>query len=164
MKATKMKYIGLLLAMLVLLSSSCERNHTEFTETFEGELPGEVPIIELESISNTDVIEYADSITFSIFYKDGNGDIGPVDPDETTVELVDNRDADNLIFNYNLSPRAPSGTDIAIQGTLDVVLNHTIILDDANSSEETTFSIKIKDAAGNWSNEVESPTVIVHRQ
>ena len=69
----------------------------------------------------------------------------------------------NLIFNYHLSPRAPAGTEIAIQGTLDVVLKHSIILDDNNDSEETTFSLRIKDEAGNWSNQVESPVVVVNK-
>lgn len=143
--------------------SACERNHIEYIETNDYELLENIPVIEFEGISTMDVMEYTDSITFTIFYQDGNGDIGTVDPDETTIELVDNRDADNLIFNYHLSPRAPGGTEVAIQGNLDVVLGHTIILDDSNTTEETTFSLRIKDAAGNWSNLVESPTVIINK-
>ncbi len=158
------KNILIFIPILVLLSFGCERNHTEYSETFDYELLGEIPEIEFESISTTDVVEYADSIAFTIFYQDGNGDIGTTDPDETTIELIDNRDSVNLIFNYHLSPRAPAGADIAIQGTLDIILNHSIILDDSNTSEQTTFSLRIRDAAGNWSNRVESPTVVIHQQ
>lgn len=148
----------------LFMFSACERNHTEYIDTTDYELLENTPLLEFESISTTDVVEYADSITFTIFYQDGNGDIGTIDPDETTIELVDNRDAENLIFNYHLSPRAPAGAEIAIQGNLDIVLNHTIILDDDNSIEQTTFSLRIKDAAGNWSNVVESPTVTIQEQ
>lgn len=151
------------LCCLVILSA-CERSHTEYIETTGYEPLENIPVIEFEAISTQDVIEYADSITFTIFYQDGNGDIGTVNPDETTIELVDNRDADNLIFNYHLSPRAPAGTEVAIQGNLDIVLGHTIILDDSNTSEQTTFSLRIKDAAGNWSNVVESPAVAIQKQ
>ena len=144
--------------------SSCERSHTEYTDITSYEPLGNIPVIEFESISTTDVVEYQDTIIFTIFYQDGNGDIGSLDPDAFTIELIDNRDTANLIFNYHLSPRAPAGAEISIQGTLDVVLNHSIILDDNNASEETTFSLRIKDEAGNWSNKVDSPTIIIHQQ
>lgn len=161
-----MKKISIIFIPIILLFllSSCKKNHAEYISITNYELLGEVPTIEFESISTTDVIEYEDTIIFTIFYQDGNGDIGTLDPDASTIELIDNRDTANLVFNYHLSPRAPAGTDIAIQGTLDVVLEHSIILDDSNASEETTFSLRIKDEAGNWSNAVESPTVTVNRQ
>lgn len=147
----------------MFLMVSCERNHTEYSTITDYEPLKNIPVIEFENISTTDVVEYQDTIIFTVFYQDGNGDIGSLDPDATTIELIDNRDSTNLIFNYHLSPRAPAGTEIAIQGTLDVVLLHSIILDDNNASEETTFSLRIKDEAGNWSNKVESPTVLVHQ-
>lgn len=159
----KKKSILFIFITLLFLASSCVRNHAEYISITEYELLGEVPIIEFESISTTDVVEYQDTIIFTIFYEDGNGDIGTLDPDSSTIELVDNRDSTNLIFNYHLSPRAPEETEIAIQGTLDVVLPHSIILDDDNASEETTFSLRIKDEAGNWSNQVESPAVVIHQ-
>jgi hypothetical protein len=146
----------------MFLASSCERSHTEYIDIMSYEPLGNIPVIEFENISTTDVVEYQDTIIFTIFYQDGNGDIGTLDPDASTIELIDNRDSVNLIFNYHLSPRSPAGSEIAIQGTLDVVLEHSIILDDNNASEETTFSLRIKDAAGNWSNRVDSPTVVVH--
>jgi hypothetical protein len=148
--------------ILMFLASSCERSHTEYIDIMSYEPLGNIPVIEFENISTTDVVEYQDTIIFTIFYQDGNGDIGTLDPDASTIELIDNRDSVNLIFNYHLSPRSPAGSEIAIQGTLDVVLEHSIILDDNNASEETTFSLRIKDEAGNWSNRVDSPTVVVH--
>lgn len=158
----KKKTILFIHVTLLFFASSCVKNHAEYLSITEYELLGEIPIIEFESISTTDVVEYQDTIIFTIFYQDGNGDIGTLDPDASTIELIDNRDSVNLIFNYHLSPRSPAGSEIAIQGTLDVVLEHSIILDDNNASEETTFSLRIKDAAGNWSNRVDSPTVVVH--
>lgn len=120
-----------------------------------------VPEISLESVSATQVTAYEDSLAFVIRYTDGDGDLGDEDADIMSVEVIDTRDAENLIFKYHLSPRAPLDAEITITGTLEIVLQNTILLDENNAQETTTFKIKIKDRAGNWSNEVETELITI---
>ncbi|MEM1319906.1 MAG: hypothetical protein AAGG75_06585 [Bacteroidota bacterium] len=153
------------LLLLCCLAFSCTKE-TMSEENLNDPNPAisEVPAIELLSVSTTQIIEHQDSIVFTIQYLDGDGDLGTSDPDATTVELVDNRDPDLLIFGYHLSPRTPEGTSLSIQGELSIVLNNSILLDDTNSSEQTTFSIRIQDRAGHWSNQVETATIIIEKE
>lgn len=150
------------LFLILCIALSCTKESDTFIENNE-ELPGidAVPEISLVQISSNAVKAYEDSLAFTISYIDGNGDLGTDDPDIPSIELVDTRNPDLLKFEYHLSPRAPEGSNIAIQGELTIVLNHTILLDENNNSEETTFKIRLKDMAGNWSNEVETETITV---
>lgn len=152
-----------LIYLIPFILFSCETNHVENIDTINYEPLSDIPSIELDSISKTDVIEYIDSIVFKISYQDGNGDLGSINPDQSSIELIDNRDPDVLIFNYHLSPRSPAGSNIAIQGELDIKLNNTILLNENNTEEETTFSIRIIDEEGNWSNTVTSPMVTIRK-
>lgn len=145
---------------VIVLLSACERTTITNIDNNPTDPISDIPSIELESVSATTVQEFKDSLVFSIKYIDGNGDLGSTNPDEHSIELVDNRDL-SLIFTYHLSPRAPAGTDIIVKGTIDIVLNNTILLDANNNSETTTFSIRIKDEAGNWSNSVTTETIII---
>ena len=151
-----MKYQNIFLLALVFLFVSCGKNDPD-------ELLTEVPTIELVKVipESNEVQQYTDELTFTISYTDGDGDLGTEDPDVPTIELIDTRDPDILKFDYHLSPRTPDGSEIKITGELNVVLNHTIIIDENNNSETTTFKIRIKDRAGNWSNEVETGVITV---
>ncbi|MFK7806532.1 MAG: hypothetical protein AB8F74_01905 [Saprospiraceae bacterium] len=150
----------LLIALLLFLSACTKESEQTISENVNP-IIGETPVIELVSISTTSVQANADSIAFKISYTDGDGDLGTADPDITSIELIDNRDPEFFIFTYHLSPRTPEGSDLTIQGELDIVLNNTILVDDALTSETTTFSIRLKDRAGNWSNVVETEEVEV---
>lgn len=151
-----MKYQNIFLLALVFLFVSCGKNDPD-------ELLTEVPTIELVKVipESNEVQQYTDELTFTISYTDGDGDLGTEDPDVPTIELIDTRDPDILKFDYHLSPRTPDDSEIKITGELNVVLNHTIIIDENNNSETTTFKIRIKDRAGNWSNEVETGVITV---
>lgn len=151
-----MKYQNIFLFALVFLLVSCGKDEP-------AELLTEIPTIELVKVipESNQVQQYTDELTFTISYSDGNGDLGTEDPDIPSIELIDMRDPNVLKFDYHLSPRTPSGAEIKITGELNVVLNHTIIVDDTNNTEVTTFKIRIKDRAGNWSNEVETGMITV---
>ena len=155
---------ALLLFLPGLLLAACTK---ESTKTIEDELNppiGETPELTLLSVSSTSVVQYADSLVFTVQYLDGDGDLGTSDPDATPLELVDQRDPDQLIFGYHLPPLAPAGSEIAIQGELRVVLQNTILLDPDSESETTTFTLRLQDRAGNWSNEVETEEITIRRE
>ena len=46
--------------------------------------------------------------------------------------------------------------DRRYRGELRVVLQNVILLDPDSESETTTFTLRLQDRAGNWSNEVET--------
>lgn len=152
----------LFLVFLVVLSS-CTKEKESFIEDTPNPKIGEAPVIELLQVTPTNVKEYADSLVFVIQYTDGDGDLGTDDPDVSSIRLIDNRDPDLLFFDYSLSPRTPSGSELTIQGELNIVLNNTILLDDGNDTETTTFTITVTDRAGNVSNEVESEVITIER-
>ncbi len=145
----------------LLLLAACTKNTESFEDINEQDPIGVAPVIELLEVMPTTAQEYTDSIAFTIKYTDGDGDIGTNDPDIPSVRLVDNRDAELLIFDYHLSPRTPEGSELIIQGELTIVLANTILLDDSNDSETTTFSIRLTDRAGNESNVLETGTITV---
>jgi len=148
---------------LLLCLASCTKESNSIIDTNPNPEISDIPAIELLQVNPTTVIQYQDSIVFRIKYIDGDGDLGTNDPDQISVELVDNRDPDLLIFGYHLSPRTPDGAELTIQGELSIVLNNSILLDSNNDTEQTTFSIRVVDRAGNWSNSVESEAIIINK-
>jgi len=155
---------------MVVISSSCEKEKRLETKEETSQLDDSVateitddPVIELVSVTPTTVTQFEDAIVFTISYTDGNGDIGNSDADNTSLELVDNRDPSNLVESFHIPPVTPAGTTIMIQGTLEVFLDRTAILNDDNSSETTTFSIRLRDRAGTWSNTVTTGTITINQ-
>ncbi len=149
-----------LLIIIVLVTgflSSCKKDE----EAAPNPKISNTPEIEFVKANKTTVTEFEDSLVFTIKYTDGNGDLGYEHADSTSLELIDNRVA--LVEKYHLGLLAPAGSDIVIQGELSVVLPHTFILDDSASSETTTYSIKVRDRSGNWSNVVNSPTITINK-
>ncbi len=157
-----LKRIYFLLAFSIGLIS-CKKTSYSEENTDEQEVISFIPKIELLTVAPLTIVQYEEQVSFKISYLDGDGDLGTVDPDIASIELVDNRLPESLIFNYHLSPRAPIDSEISIEGTLDIILDNCILLDENNESETTTFSIRIKDRANNWSNVVETETITVSR-
>lgn len=156
-----LKPVSFFVVLALVSVFSCTK---EKMSTIEDDLLPDIdiePQIELLSVSASQVKAYEDPLVFRIKYLDGDGDLGTEDPDDYTIELVDQRDPGLLIFLYHLSPRAPLNASIAIQGELDIVLDHTILLNVANTTETTTFTLRIRDRAGHWSNTAETGLVTV---
>ena len=158
-----MRFQIVFILSLIVLAACTRKSVTELEPNEPNEGISEIPAIVLESISSNQVTAYTDSIAFVLNYTDGDGDLGETDADINSIQLVDTRNEANLIFEYYLSPRAPIDSEISITGTLEVVLQNTIILEDDNEEETTTFKLKLKDRAGNWSNEVETEVITIQR-
>ena len=117
------------------------------------------PIISIEEISS-DSIQQFESIKFFVRYTDGNGDIGDEDADEHSLEIVDNRDS--IVHTFHIPPQSPI-ENISISGTLEVDLENVIIIDRNNSNENAIFKFRLKDRAGNWSDIVDSPAIVIYQ-
>jgi hypothetical protein len=153
MKAIKFQ---LIFPILLLIISACKKKKAEEV------LPpiSTTPVIELVAVTPTSVHAFSDSIVFNVKYTDGDGDIGDFNADSLSLVLTDNRNS-NLVEKYPIAAAAPANVKVAVQGIYRIVLDHTILLNSSNTSETTTFSVQLKDRAGNWSNKVTSETITV---
>ena len=123
--------------------------------------PDPVPIIELVSITPSTVLEFKDSILIKIKYKDANGDLGDLSPDEHSLIVKDSRLANP--DTYHVIPLAPiSDKNIPIEGELTIKLNSLFLLG-SGTTEQTILTIKLKDRAGNWSNELTSSPITINK-
>ena len=142
-------YRSVALLLVVLIFSSCKRwgwfvccSSTHFCK--------HIPSIE----------EFGGPIIFSISYQDGDGDLGENDPNVKNLFLQDQRNG--ITYEYRIQELAPQGADIAIIGTIDIVLNTTSITDGSNE-QEVTFDIYAIDRAGNSSNTITSSPLTIYK-
>ena len=156
-----MKKQLLWLCLAIFSLAACTKETTKTNENDPFPMIGDTPEITLMKVSKTTIQQYVDSLVFTIQYLDGNGDVGTEDPDTPSIVVVDTRDPDLLVFEYHLPPQGPPDTEIILQGTLDIVLDNSILIDMNNTSEQTSFKIRMTDRAGNWSNEVETETITI---
>lgn len=145
------KLIVYLLPLIVLLSCKKEEGNDPLPEI------SDIPNIELTNINSTNINQF-DDIIFDVKYVDGDGDLGETDADVKTIFVTDNRDA-SIVHEFHLQPLAPLDESFAIQGTLKVNIENVILLNQANTSENASFSIYIKDRAGNKSNTISSSSI-----
>jgi len=143
------KYITLLTLGLSFIFSSCKKEKID-TST--------VPKIEFISISPSTVIEYQDSINIVISYDDYDGDLGVNDANVKNLFVTDSRN--NVTYEYRISQLSPDGSTIHIKGNLNTIIKNTAITDNSNS-QTVSYSVYLKDRAGNQSNTVSTSAVTV---
>ncbi len=119
-----------------------------------------IPSLQLLEVSQSEVVEFQDTLEFLLFYKDGDGDLGNFDPDIPGLIVKDERLSEP--DSFHLQPLAPSGVTVPIQGELRVRLPQLFLLGNGNS-ETTRFRIKLLDRAGNESNEVRTTPIKIIR-
>ena len=144
-------YRSVALLLVVLIFSSCKKDEDGLSV---------VPQLTFESISPTSIEEFGGPITFRISYQDGDGDLGENNPNVKNLFLQDQRNG--ITYEYRIQELAPQGTDIAIIGTIDIVLNTTSITDGSNE-QEVTFDIYAIDRAGNSSNTITSSPLTIYK-
>lgn len=144
------KHIALLWVVFITLFFSCKKE--EIREDMD------IPYISIKKISPTLVHEFAENILLEVAYEDGNGDLGDYDPDIMSLSVKDSRleQADM----YHIQPLAPQGEELYIKGSFQIYLNTCFLLG-VGSSEKLTFTVRIKDRAGNWSNSVTSEEITI---
>ena len=117
------------------------------------------PSIELVNVTPTNIAQFKDSVLVTIKYKDNNGDIGDFSPDEYSLSVKDSRLA-NPDW-YHVQPLAPLGHELKFEGQIQVKINSMFLL--GNGTQEfSTLSIKLKDRAGHWSNEISTPAITIN--
>lgn len=139
----------IILSLCILFFVSCKKDEERYSTT---------PEIEFVSLTPSSTGEFSQNIRLTITYKDGDGDIGNSDPDEYSISIWDKRLPQP--DEYHIQPLTPPESSIQIEGSLKVNLAGIFVLGNGNS-ETTTFRVKLKDRAGNWSNEITTSSITV---
>lgn len=142
---------GIILVLLVgLVSCGKEAPYT----------PNPVPFISLDSVNSTNIVQFKDSLRIYLRYEDGDGDLGALNPDSNSLSVQDAR------FNkpdfYFVPPQAPANAKIHIKGRFVLRMKNLFLLGSGNT-EPTTFTLRIKDRSGNWSNTITTPLINIRR-
>jgi len=129
-----------------LLLSNCKKDEKYST----------TPEIEFVSLTPSTTPEFSKNVTLVIKYKDGDGDIGTEDPDIYSLFVKDSRlpNADE----YHIQPLSPPESSIQIEGELTMKIAGLFVLG-SDSTEKATFKVKLKDRAGNISNEITTTSI-----
>ncbi|UPT66975.1 MAG: hypothetical protein M0D57_21550 [Sphingobacteriales bacterium JAD_PAG50586_3] len=147
----KIKNYIALCALALLTLAACEKD-----KPLE-----ETPYIEITSVTPTSAQAYSDTITFTVLYRDGNGDLGENNPDVYNLFLKDGRN--QVEYKYRIQQLAPdNGSAVPIQGNLLVKLAGAPIIN-GGSSETVTYTMYVEDRAGNKSNVATSPTITLNQ-
>ncbi len=112
----------------------------------------------------------ADSISMYIEFTDGDGDLGATENDTATaIFMVENRLG--LEYSYAIPAITPQGSEKGIFGELEVIIAtiNCVPIDGGTPSPEAeypdedtvVYSVRLKDRAGNWSEAVESPPIVI---
>lgn len=143
----------LILFLLSLLALGCKKKDSDLPHS-------PIPSIEIVSLSPGTVQENVDSIRFVLHYVDGDGDLGENSPDVENLFIIDNRIG--IAEAFRIPQLAPDGSNIAIEGDLNVTYPGTGITNGGNS-QGVTFTVYVVDRAGNESERVVSGEVNVVR-
>jgi len=139
------KYILPLLS--IFLFSACAKK-TEST----------APSISFVSITPASLVIGQQNFTITFSYIDSDGDLGEDNADVKNMFVTDNRNG--VIYEFRIPQLSPSGSNISIQGDLNINMPN-VGISDGKTTETATFSIYVKDRAGNQSNTITSSTVTV---
>lgn len=115
-----------------------------------------IPQISFVSISETEVLSFTNAVEVVFSYADQDGDLGTANPDEGSLRVKDSRlpEADW----YHVPPMTPDLQVLQIEGTYSVQLNPLFILGNGDV-EVASFTLQLRDRAGNWSNSITTPEV-----
>ena len=159
-------YTSLLFSVIVLSLTSCIK-----PESFDVE-----PHIVSVNVDKSSIRNAVEGFEFSIEFEDGDGDLGRDSEDqEANIFITDTR-ADGFTFEYAMPFIPPQGSADDIKGTIKVSFNETCCIYTpvdgpalpyctANQNypdlDTIFFEVQIVDRAGNRSNVVESPGMVI---
>jgi hypothetical protein len=122
--------------------------------------PNPVPFLSLDSVSSTNIAQFKDSLRIYLRYEDGDGDLGAFNPDSNSLSVQDARFSRPDF--YFVPAQAPANAKVHIKGRFVLRLKNLFLLGSGNN-EPTTFTLRIKDRSGNWSNTINTPLINIRR-
>ena len=151
MKKSQLQLAFLFLLATALSFSACKEDEIDLLDP--------IPQIINVTVNPTTVVEFEDEITFSVEYRDGDGDLGENDPNVTNLFVIDNRVG--ITESFRVSQLAPDNANVPITGTLQVILPSTGITDNS-TSQTVNYTIYMVDRAGNESNRFTTGDITVN--
>lgn len=141
-----------LILLVIIFSFSCKKE--------EGISFDPTPKIEYIGISPTVANEYTDSVTITIKYNDGDGDLGENTTTAKNCFVTDNRIG--ITYQYRIKQLAPDGANIPIEGNLNIELGGQGITDNSNQ-QSASYTIYLVDRAGHQSNSVTTAAISIRK-
>lgn len=141
-----------LILLVIIFSFSCKKE--------EGISFDPTPKIEYIGISPTVANEYTDSVTITIKYNDGDGDLGENTTTAKNCFVTDNRIG--ITYQYRIKQLAPDGANIPIEGNLNIELGGQGITDNSNQ-QSASYTIYLVDRAGHQSNFVTTAAISIRK-
>ncbi|MFZ7115606.1 MAG: hypothetical protein ACO1G9_09535 [Bacteroidota bacterium] len=141
----------ILLLVVIMISSSCKKEEIEFDPT---------PKIEFIGISPVVANEYTDSVTVTIKYNDGDGDLGENATGVKNCFVTDNRIG--ITYEYRVKQLAPDDASIPIEGNLNIQLGGQGITDNS-TYQSVSYTIYLKDRAGHQSNSITTSSITIRK-
>jgi hypothetical protein len=149
----KPTYIIILACIGFIQINAC----TKETQISEG---NPVPTITLVKAWPIEITQFKDSLTVTVGYEDGDGDLGFENADINSLEIKDARLSKPDY--YYVAPQAPLNSKIHIKGTLNIQIKNMFLLG-SGAIETTNLEIRLKDRAGNWSNKLTTATLNIKK-
>lgn len=128
---------------------SCKKESIVFNST---------PTIEFVSISPTIANQYTDSVSVTIKYTDGDGDLGENNASVKNCFIRDNRIG--IVYEFRIKQLAPDNSPIT--GTLNLELGGQGITD-TSSQQYVSYTIYVKDRAGHISNSIVTSSILIRQ-
>ncbi len=119
------------------------------------------PEIKFIAMSPGTAQKYVDEVKVTIEYTDGDGDLGENTSDVKNLFCTDSRN--NVTYQFRINQLAPDEANIIINGQVSFNLPPQGFVDDNNTSETATYSIYVKDRAGNVSNTIQTPALTINK-
>ena len=150
LKLSALRYISLFLFVAII--SSCIK---------PPDYPDE-PVIEFFSLNSNLLIEQQDDLIITFSFTDGDGDLGS--EDSLNVFLEDMR-VPGFIRPFKIPFIPPRGHHKAISGEIQLTLPSNTVSCVLNPEMDTlVYSITIEDRAGNVSNAILTPDILIECQ
>ena len=116
------------------------------------------PTLTWISINATAFESASENAIITLGYQDHQGDLGWSDPDRHALEVLDERlDAPDT---YHIPPLTPDEMELDINGIFEVTIPPLFLLGNGGD-EQTRLTFRITDRAGNVSNTVQSPVILI---
>ena len=138
----------LFISLLVFIVSSCKKEDDSLFN------------ISLLSTSPISLQEFQENVIVEIEFEHSEGFMGFYDPDYLSLEVKDSR-LTNADY-YHLIPLNPPDNELEIKGIIQLEIDAPFILGSGNL-ETLSFTMRIQDREGEWSNDISTPLISVSR-
>jgi len=120
------------------------------------------PHIDFKSFSKNVVKENTDSLLLVFSFTDGDGDLGPINTSDTTLDIFLTDSRDNSIKRYQMPNITPEGNIKAISGDVTIAIS-PFATRAGHTTDQLSYTIQIRDRSGHLSNTTQTSQITINR-